>query len=88
MTGFNPTLSGGITAQMIDGQGGPHPENISNLSAISPINTRQNRSFKYRAKQVPVAATKGRTGKNKSTSRGRGAVVANSTQLVGPVNRK
>lgn len=37
---------------------------------------------------MPAAAGNQRQGKNKSTSRGRGAVVANSTQLMGPINRK
>ena len=65
------------------------PESLEMNSAISPISTQQNRAFKYRAKQVPAAAVKPRQGKSKSTSRGRGAIVANSTQVVGnPTTRK
>jgi len=65
-----------ISGTYIDGT---KENNFEMQSSISPISTNQNRSFKYRAKQVPAAQAKQRTGKNKSTSRGRGTVVANST---------
>ena len=52
---------------------------------VSPINTTHNRSFKYRPKQEPTLTKRNN---KKSTSRGRGAIVANSTQLVGPASRK
>ena len=56
-------------------------------SSVSPINSQQKRTFKHRAKMVAPAA-KQRAGKNKSASRGRGAIVASSTQIVGPAARK
>ena len=54
-------------------------------NTISPINT-NTRSFKYRQKFVNNPA-KPRQGKQKQTSRGRGAI-ANSTQNAGLAMRK